>query len=896
MTWLQLLFVYYKLIPFFVQYSNSLNICAVNNVDKDENTSNNLNSNSQNHFPLGCAPKRNAIKEGLSMELYKYDYRYYQVPCADAPYELCWIDKQDGPCYDSSYLNFNYARYGYQHHQKIGEAEGVTGVLDFRFCPMTWCYVQYGTLPPAYNYPTPITISNFTLIMYGYFKPTISGIYTFYIEGDDLLYLNFGAGNAFDCCKLNTTYDKFGNYQAYAIWGSDHVKNQLKVNLDADYYYPIRMFYNNRDYVAALSISFSIDNDPEKINDFTGYLYSVNDEELGCSNNIVFNSTCDNVLSPKTYSTQIIDKCNSLEILTDEITVYHIKIPCSTTATSVECINGFYDPLHNTCVPASIVYKSTFATNTTPVPINTETTLSSKTNNYKSITTNLPNVITITPRAAPMVTTSFEPGTRVGTETVTTISTYTVGTDNVTTPETIVVVKTRTPPAPVVTTSFEPGTRVGTETVTTISTYTVGTDNVTTPETIVVVKTRTPPAPVVTTSFEPGTRVGTETVTTISTYTVGTDNVTTPETIVVVKTRTPPAPVVTTSFEPGTRVGTETVTTISTYTVGTDNVTTPETIVVVKTRTPPAPVVTTSFEPGTRVGTETVTTISTYTVGTDNITTPETIVVIESFTSFTGSSLKISETSPRSSSLKYSSTFSSSYTKYVNSTRSSLTKSSSIVSSMKLSSISQESISKIKSYASLITSDSSVNYRQTTTDSFTSSTSTSVGKFSTPGEELITTASANSKIGEKISSKSSGPLSNGNWATINFDTQISISSDFQQSHRSTKDGVYKTPSPTFSSAVGNNHRPSESLSTNQEVVAQASASNVNINDNISSVKNSISKESDSSSSLISIPEYFSTTSSPVRSEILTLFDGSSSIKNSSWLATFIISLLTFMVV
>ncbi|KAL3236753.1 uncharacterized protein RNJ42_01847 [Nakaseomyces bracarensis] len=487
--------------------------------------------------------------------------------------------------------------------------------------------------------------------MYGYFKPTISGIYTFYIEGDDLLYLNFGAGNAFDCCKLNTTYDKFGNYQAYAIWGSDHVKNQLKVNLDADYYYPIRMFYNNRDYVAALSISFSIDNDPEKINDFTGYLYSVNDEELGCSNNIVFNSTCDNVLSPKTYSTQIIDKCNSLEILTDGITVYHIKIPCSTTATSVECINGFYDPLHNTCVPASIVYKSTFATNTTPVPINTETTLSSKTNNHKSITTNLPNVITITPRAAPMVTTSFEPGTRVGTETVTTISTYTVGTDNVTTPETIVVVKTRTPPAPVVTTSFEPGTRVGTETVTTISTYTVGTDHITT------------------------------------------------------------------------------------------------------------------------------------------------IVVIESFTSFTGSSLKISETSPRSSSLKYSSTFSSSYTKYANSTRSSITKSSSIVSSMKLSSISQESISKIKSYASLITSDSSVNYRQTTTDSFTSSTSTSVGKFSTPGEELITTASANSKIGEKISSKSSGPLSNGNWATINFDTQISISSDFQQSHRSTKDGVYKTPSP-----------------------------------------------------------------------------------------------------
>ncbi|KAL3240811.1 uncharacterized protein RNJ42_04029 [Nakaseomyces bracarensis] len=317
-----------------------------------------MNTDTQNPYPFGCSPNVGIINSGLKMELWEYSYRFYYRPCIDSPEEQCWVNKSEGYCFDSSYLDFNYPRYGYQNRRKIGQSEGVTGILDFTFSSKHSCYLQYGTLPSVYNYPSPITTTNFTMIMYGYFKPKESGVYTFYIDGDDLLYLNFGAGNAFDCCRLEKTFDKFGNYQAYALWGSRHVRKQLKVHLDGDSYYPLRIFLNNRDHVASLSLSFSINENPTKINDFTGYLFSISDSDIGCPNKIIYDTKCGNVTSAKTYSTEVVTKLNTdIEMST----IYHIYVPCS-SSTSILCDSGFYDPIHNSCV---ITSKSTVFRHTT---------------------------------------------------------------------------------------------------------------------------------------------------------------------------------------------------------------------------------------------------------------------------------------------------------------------------------------------------------------------------------------------------------------------------------------------------------------------------------------------------------------------------------------------------
>lgn len=310
-------------------------------------------SNIPNNYPLGCSNKYSGHLPGLKMELYSYNYVNPRHPDPQNPGKLNQLYDPNllgtYECFDSSYKDINYPRVGYKSKTLIGRSDGVSGILNFNFVPPWGCMPQKGQLPPAYNFKSNITLSNFTMILFGYFKPKISGNHIFSLHGDDLIYLNFGAGNAFDCCRQESSADNFGNYQAFSLWGINWEKKTLTVYLDMNTYYPIRIFYNNRDYQAIFNFSFKTEFDSSPVIDFQDYFFFLRDIDGGCPGEVSFQTTCGNF--PRT-----ITKTADYEVVSSHPvqlpytkTIYHVLVPCTSSVGATICTDGYYDPISNIC-------------------------------------------------------------------------------------------------------------------------------------------------------------------------------------------------------------------------------------------------------------------------------------------------------------------------------------------------------------------------------------------------------------------------------------------------------------------------------------------------------------------------------------------------------------------
>ncbi|KAL3228444.1 some similarities with uniprot [Nakaseomyces bracarensis] len=388
------------LLLFIVNGDNTCNILSVND---DSSTINSIfGSTKQNPFPLGCNPEGVTHNPGLIAEIWQYDYinPYYFCPDKyDGSYcQMPWRPNEQKICWDPSYSDVNYPRYGYKQRKLIAKSENVTGVLNFNYTPKKGCTPFLNSLPINYNLAQQITTTNFTMILYGYFKPKKSDFYTFHIEGDDLLYLNFGAGNAFNCCQQESQSDKFGNYQAYSLWGSKHIKADLKVYLIGESYYPIRIFFNNRDYIAKFAMSFTIGNEKTVINDFTEYLYSVDKVTQNCQNDIMFSTTCYKGLITSTYRTEYSTFCTDLYHIPKTKTIYQIKLPCSYEDIEEECKTGFYDPIKNTCYPPNAITSSMISTSSTILLSSSlnQSSMITSSESRATVDSNSPSIPTIT--------------------------------------------------------------------------------------------------------------------------------------------------------------------------------------------------------------------------------------------------------------------------------------------------------------------------------------------------------------------------------------------------------------------------------------------------------------------------------------------------------------------
>ena len=215
---------------------------------------------------LGCAPKTNSLSKGFSVS-------YYHYPLIPSGSSGCYVDDRKTFLTDE-YLHGGYATYG---GGLIGSSTGVTN-LTFHFHFPGGCLRPIlGSLPSNYNNPPQFSMSNFSMLITGYFFAPKTGLYDFAItSGDDVMDINMGDGKAFGCCQLESTISNPAPFDISVVWPSSTGSGSF--NLVGGYYYPLRILYINRYYEAIIAMSFK---DPDGVvhNDFDGYVFTISDGE-----------------------------------------------------------------------------------------------------------------------------------------------------------------------------------------------------------------------------------------------------------------------------------------------------------------------------------------------------------------------------------------------------------------------------------------------------------------------------------------------------------------------------------------------------------------------------------------------------------------------------------------
>ncbi|SMN21374.1 similar to Saccharomyces cerevisiae YHR211W FLO5 Lectin-like cell wall protein (flocculin) involved in flocculation [Maudiozyma saulgeensis] len=264
----------------------------------------------------GCRPQ-SAGTPGFDMNLYHYPYAYTTTNAVRS-------------CFNNEYQTPEFQQGGYQTYGGglFGSAYGIEDVtLSIRLTEI--CTETNGSLPSNFNYPETFSISNFTMLLTGYFLPHETGQYIFTLDADDLAYLSFGAGNAFDCCDEQSTVSNPDAFDLVVIWnGADDMSGSITYELEAGIYYPIRLLYANRDFHGDLKLSFQ-DPTGNIFTNFSNHIYQFPDEPKGCPNNIVASTTQWTGSYTTTYSTSIYTTTGTDGIPTIE-TLYMIQTPNNT--------------------------------------------------------------------------------------------------------------------------------------------------------------------------------------------------------------------------------------------------------------------------------------------------------------------------------------------------------------------------------------------------------------------------------------------------------------------------------------------------------------------------------------------------------------------------------------
>ncbi|XDT48446.1 Hypothetical protein J6888_04703 [Nakaseomyces glabratus] len=298
-----------------------------------------FSSNAPN-YPVGCSPSVGTqLTPGLSLEVYAYP-----------------MDGNNGYCWNATYKDPEFPRSGYLKNKLLGKADGVVGPLNF-LAKNKDCSPKVDTLPAGFNFPQPITVTNFTMVLFGYLAPKQSGKYTFKLLADDLLLLNLGATNAFDCCNREATKNNLGEFLAYNLWPNQD-KN-VTVYLEKGVYYPLRLFFNNRDGGSQLDFSYYFNDSPAPLTDFSGMFFSVPDG-AECPARIGYQLNCRSINSTTTYSTQYVTTALGANELPVTSTIYYVATPCADQANNPVCKEGFYDPVNKKCyIPPEDDYTTT---------------------------------------------------------------------------------------------------------------------------------------------------------------------------------------------------------------------------------------------------------------------------------------------------------------------------------------------------------------------------------------------------------------------------------------------------------------------------------------------------------------------------------------------------------
>ena len=484
---------------------------------------------------LGCDPKTSSLSKGFSVSYYHYPL----IPSGSAG---CYVGDSQTFLTDE-YLHGGYATYG---DGLIGSSTGVTDLtFQFRF-PGGCLRPILGSLPSNYNNPPQFSMSNFSMLITGYFFAPKTGLYDFVItNGDDVIDINMGDGKAFACCQLENTITKPAPFDISVVWRTTSGSGSF--NLVGGYYYPLRIFYMNRYQDAAIKMYFK---DPDGVvhNNFDGYVFTIPDGEK-CPAPVATTTLPWTFQSTATGTAIGTTTAVDGEAITEDFIV--VRLPHIETATAIN-------------TPWTGTYTTTVATATTTV----------------TGSDGIPTIETIFSVETPQVktaTTVNTPWTGTYTTTYSTDISTETGADGIPTVKTNFLVET--PQVETATTINAGWTGTYTTTYSTTIVTETGADGVPTVKTNFLVET--PQVETATTVNIPWTGTYTTTVATATTTVTGVDGIPTIETIF--RVETPEVETVTTINVAWTGSYTATYSTELVTTTGADGVITIEAVYHVKT-------------------------------------------------------------------------------------------------------------------------------------------------------------------------------------------------------------------------------------------------------------------------------------------------------------------------
>lgn len=220
-----------------------------------------------------CLPQ-NQVQSGFKANFYQYDFGD-ETTYADPAYMAGEYSQRELLGTKTNINNILMA-YGMKCELWDGHIVYPKKPQNFDYSQCTnndYIYTQQRGNIYGYN----LNATDFTVELTGYFLAPQTGTYTFaFNHVDDSAIFNFGQGVAFDCCNQDDAANGNTDFSINAIKPNNGPTGHMEtsVDLEANYYYPIKIVFTNTEQIAMLYTTVTLPNGKLIENDFSGYVFS----------------------------------------------------------------------------------------------------------------------------------------------------------------------------------------------------------------------------------------------------------------------------------------------------------------------------------------------------------------------------------------------------------------------------------------------------------------------------------------------------------------------------------------------------------------------------------------------------------------------------------------------
>lgn len=289
----------------------------------------------------GCVIDTQPVKSGFNAVFYPYELR---------------------ALYDEEYV-----KHGYKANAPVGSVEGIADI-NFNIDLPDDATLRYGEV-----YGTPISVSNFSLELTGYFYAEETGYYeVLFFATDDAVVFFFGTDSAFECCH-SSELSQNANFADQVIYttgsidddGRDFFASRYRY-LQGGFYYPTRIAYTQIETYAYLNLTVTTPSG-KRLRTFEDTVYQFDEKNSNCQSVNPFDSQKTTITTSvpwtgtetSTYTATFSNPSSPVEIVVETPDVYFELSTVTTTIAWTGYLTSTYTTtLSDPTLPVKVVVKS----------------------------------------------------------------------------------------------------------------------------------------------------------------------------------------------------------------------------------------------------------------------------------------------------------------------------------------------------------------------------------------------------------------------------------------------------------------------------------------------------------------------------------------------------------